>query len=235
MTNPVRDLYNVVVGTVTAGKPVVPDEEGGLDTFKAKKGSHLGLQVQSNDKQVRINHRSYDNATGDTIGYTSKPNQTVTTTGDVYGAQMQPRVQAAVGANRLVGYQAAPIIKGSSGVSGTITNGVQCFRAELTDEAGAGKTFSDDLVGFDVRGIAMVSGHTFDSNVHTVGFRMASSENSKTWDAVLKLSGTQGGVWNDDPTTELNLPGGTVKGYIKVIVNNVNKYIALYDIGNLAD
>ena len=234
-TSPVRNLYTVTPGTVEAFTPIVPDENLGIDTLKGKSGSHLNLSTVDNDKQVRISHKSYDNATGDTIGYTSKPNQTVTTTGDVYGAQMQPRLAAAVGANRLVGYQAAPIIKGSSGVSGTVTNGVQCFRAELTDEAGAGKTFSDDLVGFDVRGIAMVSGHTFDSNVHTVGFRMAASENSKTWDAVLKLSGTQALVWNDDPTTELNLPGGTVKGYIKVIVNNATRYIALYEVGNLAD
>ena len=235
MSNPVRDLYNVTPGTMETNKPYVPDDNLGIDQIKGKVGSHLVLLVNSNNKQVRINHRSYDNATGDTIGYTSKPNQTVTTTGDVYGAQMQPRVQAAVGANRLVGYQSAPIIKGSSGVSGTVTNGVQCFRAELTDELGAGKTFGDDLVGFDVRGIAMESGHTYSSNVHTCGFRMTNSENSKAWDAVMKLVSTQGGVWNDDPTTELNLPGGTVKGYIKVIVNNADRYIALYEIGNLAD
>ncbi len=235
MGNPTRDIYNVTPGTVEANKPIVPDENLGIDTLKGKSGSHLNLSVVDNDKQVRINHRSYTNATGDTIGYTSKPNQTVTTTGDVYGAQMQPRVAAAVGANRLVGYQSAPIIKGSAGVSGTVTNGVQCFRAELTDELSAGKTFGDDLVGFDVRSIAMESGHTYSSNVHTVGFRMASSENSKAWDGVMKLSGTQALVWNDDPTTELNLPGGTVKGYIKVIVNNASRYIALYEVGNLAD
>ncbi len=235
MGNAVRDLINVVPGVAEALKAVVLDANAGIDAINAKSGSHLVLKVSNNNKQVRINHRSYDNATGDTIGYTSKPNQTVTTTGDVYGAQMQPRLAAAVGAARLVGYQGAPIIKGSSGVSGTVTSGVQCFRAELTDELSAGKTFGDDLVGYDVRGIAMESGHTYSSNVHTVGFRMAKSENSKAWDAVLKLASTQPGVWNDNPTTELNLPGGTVKGYIKVIVNNVDKYIALYDIGNLAD
>ncbi len=235
MTNAVRDLINTTPGSVEAGKPIVPDSNAAIDSLKAKAGSHLILTVTDNDKQVRINHRSYNNATGDTIGYTSKPNQTVTTTGDVYGAQMQPRVAAAVGANRLVGYQGAPIIKGSSGVAGTVTNGVQCFRAELTDELSAGKTFGDDLVGFDVRGVAMESGHTYSSNVDVVGFRMTNSENSKAWDAVVKLVSTQAGVWNDDPTTELNNPGGTVKGYIKVIVNNADRYIALYELGNLAD
>ncbi len=224
MANPFRDLINVVLGTVEAGKPIVPDSNNGIDTLKGKAGSHLSLTVTDNDKQVRINHRSYNNATGDTIGYTSKPNQTVTTTGDVYGAQMQPRVAAAVGANRLVGYQSAPIIKGTSGVAGTVTNGVQCFRAELTDELTAGKTFGDDLVGFDVRGIAMESGHTYSSNVHTCGFRMTNSENSKAWDAVLKLVGTQAGVWNDTPGTEPS----TGAGYIKVIVNNSDRYIQLF-------
>ncbi len=224
MANPFRDLINVVLGTVEAGKPIVPDSNNGIDTLKGKAGSHLSLTVTDNDKQVRINHRSYNNATGDTIGYTSKPNQTVTTTGDVYGAQMQPRVAAAVGANRLVGYQSAPIIKGTSGVAGTVTNGVQCFRAELTDELTAGKTFGDDLVGFDVRGIAMESGHTYSSNVHTCGFRMTNSENSKAWDAVLKLVGTQAGVWNDTPGTEPS----TGDGYIKVIVNNSDRYIQLF-------
>lgn len=235
MANPVRDLINVTPGTVEAGKPIVPDENAAIDNLIAKSGSHLVLKTTSDNKQVRLSHRNYTQATGDTIGYTSKPNQTVTTTGDVYGAQMQPRLAAAVGANRLVGYQGAPIIKGSSGVSGTVTNGVQCFRAELTDELAAGKTFGDDLVGFDVRGVAMESGHTYSSNVDVVGFRMAISENSKKWDAVMKLTSKEGGIWNDDPSVELNNPGGTVKGYIKVIVNNADRYIALYELGNLAD
>ena len=235
MANPVRDLINAVPGKVEAGIPIVPDENVGIDALIGKKGSHLVLKTVSDNKQVRLNHKSYIQATGDTIGYTCKPNQTVTTTGDVYGAQMQPRVQAAVGCNRLVGYQGAPIIKGTSGVSGTVSSGVNCFRAELTDELTAGKTFGDDLVGFDVRGVAMESGHTYDSNVHVVGFRMDKSENSKKWDAVMKLTSKEPLVWSDDPTTELNNPGGTVKGYIKVIVNNADRYIALYEKGNLAD
>ena len=59
--------------------------------------------------------------------------------------------------------------------------------------------------------------------------------NSKNWDALFQLTGVSPGVWNDDPGTELNLPGGTVKGYIKVLVNDAARYIALYEIGNLAD
>lgn len=208
--NPVRDLINVVAGVLSAGKPIVPDSDKQIDAI--------------NGRPLKISSQRYTQTSGDSIGYQCKPDQRVTTTGDVFGAQLSPRVQAAAGCNRLVGHSSAPIIKGSSGVSGTVTNGVQCYRAELTDELGAGKTFSDDLVGYDVRGIAMESGHTYDSNVHTVGFRMGTSENSKAWDAVLKLSGTQAGVWNDTPGTEPS----TGDGYIKVIVNNSDRYIQLF-------
>ena len=235
LINSARALYEITPGTVVAGKAFIPDADKAIDTINGKRGSHFVINTISDNKQIRLNSRQYNNASGDSIGIQSKVDQRVTTTGVVRGFEMQPRVQAAVGCSRLVAFQGAPIIKGSSGVSGTVTNGVQCFRAELTDELGAGKTFGGDLVGYDVRGVAMESGHTYSANVDVVGFRMAASENSKAWDAVLKLASTQAGVWNDDPTTELNLPGGTVKGYIKVIVNNADRYIALYEIGNLAD
>jgi hypothetical protein len=52
---------------------------------------------------------------------------------------------------------------------------------------------------------------------------------------VLELTGTVPLVWNSDPSTELDLPGGTVKGYIAVLVNGAKRYIALYEQGNLAD
>jgi len=69
-------------------------------------------------------------------------------------------------------------------------------------------------------------------------FRIEKAENqtgSKNWDELFDLTGQSPDCWNDDPTTELNNPGGTVKGYVKVRVNAADRYIALYEKGNLAD
>ena len=90
----------------------IPDSSAGLTAIS---GSHLILNTTSDDKQVRINSRSFTQASGSSIGMQSKPSQTVTTTGDVIGAEFSPRYQDAIGGGSLIAVRADPILKGTTG------------------------------------------------------------------------------------------------------------------------
>lgn len=184
----------------------------------------LILRTQTDSKTVKINSRNYRQATGDSIGSQSKPAQTVTTSGDVFGSQVSPRVSDAVGCGSLVGVQGAPIIKGSGTVTGTVNN-VKCFAAELTDEtpSTATKVFTADLVGYHARGVAMAAGHTYSG--HVVPFKVGNHENAKAWDAFLKLDaalGTHSCTTSDDKTG--NGKSGTLKVYAVSTLFHIQLY-----------
>lgn len=77
------------------------------------------INTVEDNKTIRLNSRDYAQATGDSIGLQSKPRQTVTTTGNVVGAEFSPRVSANVGCTALIALKADPVIQ--AGTSGTIT------------------------------------------------------------------------------------------------------------------
>jgi hypothetical protein len=92
-------------------------------------GVNLVLKTTTDSKPVLINSRAYTQATGDSIGIQSKVDQTVASTGSVYGMQISPRVEDAITlGGSLSAIQAAPIFKGAAG---TITGDVRAFEAAL--------------------------------------------------------------------------------------------------------
>jgi hypothetical protein len=100
----------------------------------------LDLQTVLDSKTVKVNSRDYSQASGDSIGFQSKPNQNVTTTGSVYGGQVSPRCASAKACANLIGLEVSPILKGTSGnVSGD-------WRAAdlILEDEGAGRTITGD-------------------------------------------------------------------------------------------
>lgn len=205
-----------------------------LDTDTAD-NAHLDVETTNDGRTVRINSRSYDQTSGSSIGFQSKPAQNTGSSGNIIGGEISPRVNSGValsGSGSIIGLHVDAYLKGTA--AGTIAGDVRGLQVELvTDDAGT-RTISGNVSGIRIR--TAFSATTITGKFAAI--RIEKNEvqtNSKNYDAVLLLTGTVAGVWNDDPTTELNNPGGTVKGYIKVIVNGQDKYIALYDKGNLAD
>ena len=117
------------------------------------------IKTQFDSIPVRINSRAYVQTSGSSIGFQSKPDQTVTSTGDVIGGEVSPRVSDA-GAGALIALKADPVVRTATaartvsavrglevnidmpdgGSAYTITNNVNAFRTFL--DMGAGHTVS---------------------------------------------------------------------------------------------
>ena len=187
----------------------------------AASGQHLLLNTTSDDKQVRINSRSFTQATGDSIGFQSKPSQTVTTTGSVFGGQISPRLQSGVAAGNIIGLDVNSDLKGTA--AGTVSGDVRALNLELvTDDSGT-RTVSGNVNAIRIRSV--FSATTISGKFVPIRIEKAEAQtNSKQYDAILELPSTVAGVWNDAPGTEPT----TADGYIKVLVNGAARYIQLY-------
>jgi len=190
------------------------------------------IKSYSDSSPVKINSRNYTQTSGDSIGFQAKPAQSVTSTGTIQGGQISPRVLDDIDVGTIIGLHVDAYLKGTT--AKTISSDVRALNLELVTDDSATNTVGGNVDAIRIR--AAFSATTITGTMVPLRIEGAEAQtNSQQWDAVLELPSTVAGVWNDDPTTELNNPGGTVKGYIKVLVNGQAKYIALYDAGNLAD
>jgi len=175
---------------------------------------------------VRLNSITNTGTANSWIGFQSKPGQGTTMANPVIGFEVSPRLNdgiALTGASgTIIGGHIDTYLRGTTG---NVASDVRGLQLELvTDDAGT-RVVTGDVVGLRMR--AAFSGTV---TGHVVPFRIEFAENqtnSVDWEALMKLTGTQGGVWNDDPATEVDAT--TVKGYLKVLVNDQVRYIALYD------
>ena len=182
---------------------------------------HMILNTVSDNRQVRINSRSFVQATGDSISFQSKPSQTVTTTGSVFGGQISPRLQSGVAAGNIIGFDVNADLKGTA--AGTVSGDVRALNLELvTDDAGTRDVGGN--VNF-IRMRAAFSAGTISGKFVPIRIEKAEAQTgSEQYGAVLELTSTVAGVWNDAPGTEPT----TADGYIKVFVNGNARYIQLY-------
>lgn len=187
----------------------------------SKTSTHLVLNTTTDSTQVRINSRSFTQATGDSIGFQSKPSQTVTTTGSVFGGQISPRLQSGIAAANIIGLDVNSDLKGTA--AGTVSGDVRALNLELvTDDAGT-RTISGDVTHIRLR--SAFSATTITGNFTAIKIEKPEAQtNSKTYTAVLNLTSTIPGVWNNAPGTEPS----TADGYLKIIVNGSVRYIQLY-------
>lgn len=112
--------------------------DASADTLQVK-GAHMKLNTADDTNTVRLNSRNYAATSGDIIGFQSKPAANADGTETVYGAQISPRFNDAVGGASLVGAQFDPILKGTSG---NLSGDVRSVQAQITDENAAGRTVS---------------------------------------------------------------------------------------------
>jgi len=141
----------------------------------------------SDSVPIKLNSRAYTQTSGDPIGFQSKPSQEATTTGEVYGGQVSPRVQDTFGARSLIGFHAEPILKGSSG---TISDDIRAIQAQITDENAAGRTIGGDICG--IRFWHQLAAHTVTGKI--VPIKVDAGGGNKSWQGLFKLAAACGFV-----------------------------------------
>jgi len=184
-------------------------------------------------RTVRLNSITNTGTANSFIGFQSKPRQGVSMANNVIGAEVGASISdgvALTGSGSIIGLHSDVYLRGTA--AGTIAGDVRGHQIELvTDDAGT-RTITGKVVGLRMR--AAFSATTVTSGV-IVPFsieRMEAQTGSQSWTHLFELPGAGGGAWNNDPTTEND---GALQGYIKVLINGVDKYIRLYAVGATAD
>jgi len=183
-------------------------------------------QLSQDDAPYRINSRDYTITSGEHCAIQTKPNISVGGTTGITGIEASPRFAAGISGGKIVGIYSNPILK--TDATATTAGPMRCFEGKLETGTNATRTTSVMAV---LEAMSNVRG-TVTQGPTVI---LVNKGEYNAWESVMELKGAEAGVWNDDPTTELSLPGGTVRGYIKVIVNANARYIALYEGTSLAD
>ena len=188
----------------------------------AKATEHLILNSTSDNRQVRINSRSFVQATGDSIGFQSKPSQTVTTTGSVFGGQISPRLQSGVAGGNIIGLDVNSDLKGTA--AGTVSGDVRALNLELvTDDAGT-RAIGGNVSFIRMRGA--FSGGTVTGVISAIRIeKLESQTNSKQFDAVLELPSTNSAVWGVKGS---DYTPSQPRAKIKVLVNGTAYWLVGY-------
>lgn len=217
----VLPLINVSNGNIFQCTSSVWARQELLTTVTGTFGNNLDLTTVSDGKPVRINSRNFAQTSGSSIGFQSKPAQTVTSTGSVIGGEISPRVNNDIDIANVIGLHVDAYLKGTT--AKTVSGDVRGMQIELvTDDAGT-NTISGNVSALRIR--AAFSASTLTGTMEAIRIEKAEAQtNSQNWDSVLTLTSTQTGVWHDTDADS----GDTEAGYIKVMVNGNARYILLY-------
>ena len=162
------------------------------------------LETTTDSHPVRINSRSFVQATGDTIGFQSTPNQAATTTGEVFGGQIKPRVANTFDAATVNGLGIDSELKGPDG--GALSSDLRGINMYL-GATGSG-TIGGNVVGVRAR---------VESNINPTGnivlMLPVNHEGSQGWDGLIKFDAALG---THSMTTNSDKTGSTKSGTIKV-------------------
>jgi len=165
---------------------------------------------------VRINSRTYTQTSGDTIGFQTSPSQGATTTGEVYGAQIKPRVAGGFDAATVNGIGIDSELKSGAGDLSSDLRGINLYLGST----GSG-TIGGDIVGIRARVESAIN-----PTGNIVLVKMVDGEGAQDWDGILKIGaalGTQGGTTSSDKS------GGAKPGTLKVLGSDGTIYhIQLY-------
>lgn len=189
-------------------------------TVKPNPDDHLSIETRTDSKTIRLNSRNYTQASGSSIGFQSKPRQTVTTTGSVIGGEISANCSNDVDVANFIGLHVDSYLRGTA--SRDVSGDVRGLQVELvTDDAGV-TAVAGNVSAIRVRAAfsATVTGTMVPIRIEKVEAQTGTHQ----WDAVLELPSTNAGIWHDTDTGS----GDTEAGYIKVLVNGNARYILLY-------
>lgn len=175
----------------------------------------LHLETDVDSKQVKLNARDYTQATGDTIGFVTVPNQTVNTTGEVFGGQIKPRAAAGIDVASVNGLGIDVELKSGDGNASADLRVINAYLGAT----GTG-TISGDVVGIRLRHevAATVTGDS-------VALDIDDNEGATDWTHFLKLGAALG---THGMTTATDKTGNAKSGTIKVKAGGTLYHIQLY-------
>ena len=178
---------------------------------------HLKLETTHDNKQVHLNSRDFSQASGDSISFQATPNQIVTTTGEVFGGQIKPRIANTISAATVNGLGIDSELKGTGAT--TVTSDLRGINMYLGAPAAA-HVIGGDVVAFRTRAEIAPT-----PTGHLVLHKVVNSEGAKGWDGFVKFSEALG---THTMTTNTDKTGNAKSGTIKVIANNTVYHIQLY-------
>ena len=168
------------------------------------------------DNPVKINSKPFTKTSGDSIGFQATPNQTVNTTGEVYGAQIKPRTAAGIDAVSVVGMGIDAEVKNGAGDLSARLAGIQIYLGAT----GSG-TIGENVVGLRARAEININ-----PTGHIILLLPVAHEGSQGWDGMIKFDAALG---THSMTTNADKTGNTDLGTIKVILSDGTlAHIALF-------
>jgi len=183
--------------------------------FVAPIGDHAALNTDTDSKQVRINSRNFTQASGDSMSFQATPNQTVTTTGEVFGGQIKPRAAANVGVGGVNGLGVDVEMKNGAANNSGDLRGFNVYFGAL----GTG-TITGDIVGMRLR---LEAAKTVSGDI--VAIEVEDNESSIDWTHFVKLNAALG---THGMTTASDKTGSAKSGTIKVKAGSTLYHIQLY-------
>ncbi|APU88869.1 hypothetical protein Rctr197k_040 [Virus Rctr197k] len=181
--------------------------------------NHMVLNTLTAGRTIRLNSQTTTDTASSFIGFQAKPGRGASSTENVIGGEISPRLNSAValtGSGSIIGLHVDAYLRGSAG--GDIAGDVRGMQIELVDDNAAGRTISGNAIGIRFRSNLSCTAIT---GQHTV-LSVENGEGSQKWDQLAVIE-SEAGVFDD--TTAVN---ATQNGYIAVMVNGQQRYIPLY-------
>jgi hypothetical protein len=187
---------------------------------------NFGINTQNLSKTIRLNSQTDTvTASGDLIGFQSKPRTEIAGTQSVYGCQISAQISDGIAlssSGSIIGGHIDVFLRGTA--AGTIAGDVRGLQIELTTDDAGTRAITGNVSALRVR-MAFSSG-TITGKVSA--FRVEKPEvqtGSKTYDALFELTSTVGTgatvAWHDTQTS------ATASGVIGVLINGNKRYITL--------
>jgi len=188
----------------------------GLDSAGARpEDSHLHLDTENDQKNVRINSRDYTRTSGDQSAVQSKPNMSVTGTGGITAIEVSPRFADGCAGSKLVGVMSNPDLKGTTG---DLSSAMRCFEGKLESASGSTRTVAEAYVLHCMQALhGTVTVGPYPIKVDAGGGNVA-------WAGFALLPSDAQVAASDDTT----LGDGSVFGYIKVKIGSTVGYHRVY-------
>ena len=193
----------------------------GLDSAGTRpEDSHMHLDTENDQKNVRINSRDYVRTSGDQCAAQIKPNMSVTGTGGITGLEVSPRFADGCAGAKLVGVVSNPDLKGSSGA---ISSDVRCYEAKF--DGGTGRTVAGMMYTLHAMtaNAATVTGGCFVIGVDVAG------GGGTGWTGFLRASASgAGGVIVSADGMHKDPSGDAEAGYITIRVGSTDYQVPFY-------
>lgn len=183
---------------------------GGIST------GNITINSGVDSAQPRLNSRSFTQASGSSIGFQSKPSQTVDTTGDIIGCEISPRVQSGIDAGQLKG---AHIDTDAKGTGARTVSWIKALELEFGSDPSSNMTVTNDAVAINVRNF--LQGATVSGDVAVL--RVQNHE-GVAFTCFAKFEGENAGV--EITAASASIPANT--GYLLIKVGSTLYRIPVY-------